>query len=269
MLQSFTYDSVHLAPSEQIGLHSQESWELSYIIKGSGSRLIGDRTEPFSSGEVVLIPPEIPHCWYFDGSDVDNRGRIANISMSFKTSILDSLVGLFPEFAPIIDKLKQLNTAVKLGRSKANSIIPILEDMRSQSDDQRVISFLRIIPILASYGSDKVVGARTVENREQERLNDIRIYVICNATRDISLDEMAKHVGMNKSAFCTFFKKSTGKTFTDYLNEYRIELACRLLNQGKLSISEVCFQSGFNSVPYFNRIFKRYKFCSPKEYRRA
>jgi len=269
MLQSFTYDSVHLAPSEQIGLHSQSSWELSYIITGSGSRLIGDHTEPFSSGEVVLIPPEIPHCWYFDGSDTDNRGRIANISMRFETTLLDRLEALFPEFSPSIDSLKQLDTALKLGHSKANAIIPILEDMRSQSDEQRVISFLKIIPVLASVGSDRIVGGRVIENREQERLNDIRIYVICNATREISLDEIAQHAGMNKSAFCTFFKKSTGKTFTDYLNEYRIELACRLLNQGKLSISEVCFQSGFNSVPYFNRIFKRYKFCSPKEYRRA
>jgi len=269
MLKSFTYDSVHLAPKEQIGLHTQDSWELSYIIKGSGSRLIGERTEPFNRGEVVLIPPGIPHCWYFDGADTDNRGRIANITLIFTNALLDRLVAVFPEFKESVEALKNLENAVKLGPRKTEAIIPILEDMRAQDDEKRVTSLLGIIPILASPGYDRVIGEKTEINKEQERLNAVRIYVICNATRDISLEDVAKHVGMNKSAFCVFFKKAAGQTFINYLNEYRVELACKHLEQNKLNISEICFKCGFNSVPYFNRIFKRYKLCSPKEFRRG
>ena len=95
----------------------------------------------------------------------------------------------------------------------------------------------------------------------------IRIFVTCNAYRNISLDDVVRHVGMNKSAFCTFFKQSIGKTFITYLNEYRIELACQLLKQENISISEICYHVGFTDIPYFNRVFKKHKGCSPSQYR--
>ena len=71
---------------------------------------------------------------------------------------------------------------------------------------------------------------------------------------------------MNRSSFCIFFKKVTGKTFITYLNEYRIELVCQKLKQQKMNISEACFQSGFNNITYFNRVFKQMKGISPSEY---
>ena len=74
---SFTFNNVSLTPSEQIGLHRQPLWELSYIVTGSGMRLIGDMTEPFQCGEVVMIPPEIPHCWIFNNNDTDANGQIS------------------------------------------------------------------------------------------------------------------------------------------------------------------------------------------------
>ena len=83
---------------------------------------------------------------------------------------------------------------------------------------------------------------------------------------DITLDDVARHVGMNRTSFCIFFKKVSGKTFVTYLNEYRIELACRLLKQQKVSVAEICYQVGFNNVPYFNRVFKKMKGVSPSEY---
>ena len=79
---SYTFDCVHLAPDEQIGSHQHSTWELSYVITGAGMRTIGDMTEPFSSGEVVLVPPGISHCWYFDNKVTDTEGKIENITSS-------------------------------------------------------------------------------------------------------------------------------------------------------------------------------------------
>ena len=95
---SFTFDYVHLDPKEQIGLHHQPSWELSYIIYGTGIRLIGDTNEYFENGEVILIPPHIPHCWYFDGNITDYRGRIANITVKFDNEFLNRCSQCFTEF---------------------------------------------------------------------------------------------------------------------------------------------------------------------------
>ena len=94
-------------------------------------------------------------------------------------------------------------------------------------------------------------------------MNQIQTYVICNAKRDITLDDVARYVGMNRASFCIFFKKATGKTFVTYLNEYRIGLACQLLRQKRMTVSEICYNVGFNNVPYFNRTFKRHKASPP------
>jgi len=267
-MDSFQYDSVHLLPSEQIGLHSQDGWELSYIIKGSGTRLIGDTSEPFGEGEVVLIPPGIPHCWYFDGKDVDNRGRIFNITVRFFDSFLKTCKNSFPEFEGTIDHIESVTSAVKLSRVKTEKIIPLLERMREESPEKRLISFLSILSEIASKGNDRIVGSHTPVNLIQKRLSDVRIYVICNASREFSLEEVASHIGMNKSAFCTFFKKASGQTFVEYLNDYRVKMACKLLCDGNMAVSDACFQAGFNSVPYFNRVFKKATGLPPKEYRR-
>ena len=104
------------------------------------------------------------------------------------------------------------------------------------------------------------------EHHQKPALNRIQVYVVCNAKRNITLDDIARHVGMNRTSFCLFFKKATGKTFVIYLNEYRIEFACRLLKLRKKSIAEICYQAGFNNVPYFNRIFKKATGVSPSEY---
>jgi len=264
--QSFSYNFVRLSPREQIGVHRQQTWELSYIVNGSGTRLIGDRTEPFLSGEVVLIPPDIPHCWYFDGGDVDSQGRIANITVTFGGGQLEKCIIAFPEFEGVVKTVQNIQAAIKLNRDKSLRLISVLEEMSHQDAVKRTVSLMNILIILSSSGKDSVVGTRQNEDKERERIDNIRTYVICNAVKGVSLDDIAKHVGMNRSSFCVFFKKSFGKTFFEYLNEYRVSLAQQMLTEGKLSISEVCFQSGFNGAPYFSRVFKKVTGLTPSSW---
>ncbi|WP_418698946.1 AraC family transcriptional regulator [Bacteroides sp.] len=263
---SFTFNSVHLTPNEQIGLHQQASWELSYVIIGAGMRLVGDTTEPFQSGEVVLIPPEIPHCWYFDNNVTDAQGRIANITVTFGNDFLDNCSVTFPELHVYIDKLKRKQDAVKFDKEKSDAIIAILEEMRCRNEVGRIAPMISLILAIADNDKERIIGNYQKVDKEKNRLNQVHTYVVCNAKRDITLDEIALHVGMNRASFCVFFKKATGKTFINYLNEYRIEIACQLLEQKKMAVSEICYHAGFNNVPYFNRVFKRLKGVSPTEY---
>jgi len=98
-------------------------------------------------------------------------------------------------------------------------------------------------------------------------MDRIRTYVICNHGRYVAIDDVARFVGMNKSAFCVFFRKMAGKTFVQYLNEYRIQMACRMLEKGEKSVSEVCYAVGFGDVPYFHLMFKRTTGVSPGKYK--
>lgn len=263
---SFNYTAVHLLPSEQIGLHVQSTWELSYVIVGSGTRVIGNRTEPFQGGEVILIPPDIPHCWHFDADVTDEEGKIANITLTFDNSFLERCVLAFPELMELIENLRTLQEAVKLEGKEADEVISLLEEMRNRTHSQRVPCMLRLLLLLTESRKECVVGYYRKVDRDKKRLNDIRSYVICNFDRDILLDDVARHVGMNRAAFCVFFKRATGKTFVTYLNEYRVEMACQLLQQRRMAVSEVCYHAGFNNVPYFNRLFKRVKGMTPGEF---
>ncbi len=139
--------------------------------------------------------------------------------------------------------------------------------MSKQNEVERLSSFIRLLAVLPLADETNIVGKYKERDRKQERLDMIRVFVACNAYRNISLDDVVRHVGMNKSAFCTFFKQSTGKTFVAYLNEYRIEQACQLLKKEDISISEICYQVGFADIPYFNRVFRKHKGCSPSQYR--
>lgn len=263
---SFGFDNVRLAPNEQIGLHTQDTWEISYVRIGSGMRFIGTTTEPFQSGEVIMIPPEIPHCWYFDKNTTDNQGQIANITVIFSDVFLRNCSVAFPELTEAIERLKAKRDAVKFGKEKGNAAIHLLEEMCSQNRAERVASMIRLILLAAMNDEECVVGRYQRISKEQQRMSQVRIYIICNAGRTITLDDVAHHAGMNRAAFCVFFKKAFGTTFINYLNGYRIELACQLLAQRQKSVSEICYQVGFNNVPYFNRVFKRLKGVSPMEY---
>jgi AraC-type DNA-binding domain-containing proteins len=263
---SLDYTYVSLAPNEQIPLHSQDSWELSYVIVGSGIRQIGYVREPFNAGEIVLIPPEIPHCWNFDRNVTDKDGRISNITLIFKNAFLDKCVTSFPELSPSVLKLRETSDAIQFCTKKAERLISILEAMRSETDAERIASAISILIALTEDGSSRIVGRRHTADPSQERMDRIRTYVICNATRPISLYEISKHVGMNRSSFCIFFKKMTGKTFVTFLNEYRIGLACDLLEKRASNISQICYSCGFNDTPYFNRLFKRTTGLTPFEY---
>lgn len=262
----FSYESVHLAPSEQIGLHRQDTWELSYVIFGAGKRLIGDTVSLFTSGEVLFIPPGIPHCWYFDEQVTDTRGRIANITLCFDGHLLEGCAEVFPELLPSIETIRQMKDAVNFDKETSERIIGLLEEMRDMTDALRIPSLIRMLLLIANCKSTLVVGSYRTVDPDLRKLEQIKTYVVCNSRRDITLEQVATYVGMSRSSFCLFFKRLTGKTFITYLNEFRIEDACRLLKEHRLNISEVCFQVGFNDVPYFNRVFKRVMGMPPGEY---
>lgn len=263
---SYTFHSVHLMPGEQIGLHEQSTWEVSYIITGTGTRLIGDTTMPFTSGEVVLIPPEIPHCWYFEGKETDARGRIANITLTFETSFLEKCASIFQELEDTFTRLKKQTDAILFKKEKGAEIIFLLKAMRDQSEAERIPSVIRLIILMADCDTTQIAGRHQKTDKDMKRMQQIHSYVICNYKRDISIDDIAQYTGMNRTSFCSFFKRAAGKTFVNYLNEYRIEITCQLLGQRKMNISEVCYDAGFNDIPYFNRVFKRIKGVSPGKY---
>lgn len=261
---AFTYDDVCVTPECQIGLNSHPQWELSHVVCGTGKRVIGDREEPIIEGETILIPPGIPHVWYFDSSVTDEDGCIANITVFFENDTLDGIAKLFPEMRESIERILALQEAVSYSGTTLDDIVAILYSMRGKTAEARIPDMLRLLIGISDIECCRRVGRNTTLSRTEQRLERIRTFCACNYAREISLDEIARYAGMNKSAFCTFMKRQTGSTFSRFLNEHRLCVAVERIKNTDESIAQIAFSVGFSNVTYFNRLFRVRYGCTPK-----
>lgn len=264
---SFHFDHVKIYWNEQITFHQQKTWELSYVITGSGTRIIGDTIESFSRGEIILIPPNIPHCWSFDEFDADESSKIENITLTFSDQFLDNCAKTFPEMSIYIRDILQNTEAISLRGNTLTRLQNLLKVMVGETEIERLSSLIKLLALISSPEGVSTVGKQIVEDKKTKRMQKIQLYIMNNYQNTITLEQMARLVDLDKSSFCIFFKKMTGKTFFLYLIEYRIEAACQMIVKTNTTIAEICFASGFKDVPYFNRIFKRIKKITPTEYR--
>ena len=264
---SVVYDHVLLRPDEQIGMHRHDAWEISYIIRGSGVRIIGDVEEPFRRGDLVLNVPDMPHVWKFDGADTDDDGNIENITVFFPSGMLMSIAEILPEYGEMAGWYSNLRESIKLDNAGSAGIRGLLMGMEHEQPRVRVISLLRLLELIYTERRFVTAGRFDEENQVKGRIKKLEIYMRCNYQRYVSLDDIAQHVGMSRSSLCTMFRKATGKTLFGYLVELRIAAAKRLLETEAASVSQCCYRSGFNDIPYFNRTFRRIVGMSPGEYR--
>ena len=260
---SFSVDYVCMTPDKQIGSHSQ----LSAVITGSGKRTIGDATDSIKEGEVMLIPPGISHHWQFDSGQTDENGCVKHISVAFPTSVLTSLNDTFPEISGEIGRLMSLENAVAYsGRTKEN-IMDILQQMTDATPAMRVPLLMKMLLLISAVDDSLIVYKNNALSAVERKMERLRIYCKCNFDKEVSLAAVANHMSMNKSSFCKFVKRQTGKTFTHYLNTVRLEHSDHLLKNTNLPVSEIAYQCGFSCIAYFNKLFKAEFGVSPSVYR--
>ena len=264
---AFTYDDVRVTPDRQIGMHGHPQWELSHVVYGGGTRTIGDRQERIAEGEVILLPPNIPHVWKFDPSITDDDGCIANITVFFEDSTLTGLSSLLPELEESIGRIRMQTEAISYSGATRENIVSILYSMRDETAEARIPAMFRLLRVLSDTGSGRQVGCNNTLSRTEMRMERIRTFCACNYARDISLEEIALYAGMNKSAFCTFMKRNFGCTFSEFVNEQRLVRGLERLRNSDDSIAEIAFSLGYSNVTYFNRLFRARYGCTPKSVR--
>lgn len=262
-MKSFHFDHVRLKPHEQIGLHSQPTWELDYIIRGHGQRTLGGTTEPFCEGEIVLLRPKVPHVWQFEPEE----GDIENISLTFSDGFLHAVANALPELQSAISSLFQLSAAIIFSGNTHARIARMLVGMERQDEAGALLTLLEILHLISQSSDRKPLGSVATESATERRLKDIDIYIRCNYAHGITLSDIASHIGMSTSSLCVFYKQHTGQTLIGRLMEVRMEWAKYMLTHTTESISTICYSVGYNDLPHFCRIFRREVGVSPKEYR--
>jgi len=248
--------------------HYHPEIELIFVCKGSGKRQIGSSISYFSDGDLVLIGSNLPHC----GLTNENTHNDYEMVIQFKQDFLGENIWNIPEMHRITALIEKSKAGIVFGELVKKAIGKDIVEMHEASPLDKLCRFLKILEELAVTQDYRILNAGKyylqTQIEDNERINIIFNYVKDHFREAITLEEVADLAHMKVPSFCRYFKKITNKTFTRFVNEYRITHALKLLAEQPLSITEVCFESGFNNFSYFNKTFKEYIQKSPSQYRK-
>jgi AraC-like DNA-binding protein len=256
------------APSFDFYWHYHPEYELTFILKGEGKRLVGDTYETFKAGDLVLLPPMLPHTWI---SEKPQHGNCLAIVIKFSQTFLNQICQL-PELASFDKLLSTSARGLQFRGSKSKEVVPLLKLLLHGDAMTKLTSFLQMLHTITQAKDTPIASTHYKPlkgNENQQRLNAIFRYVEKEFRSTISLKKAASLIHLSESAFCKYFKRASGKTFSDYTNDIRIAHACELLIETDKPISEIALQSGFESLSYFNRVFLAKKKLRPREYRKV
>ncbi len=249
--------------------HFHPELELIHVNGGSGKRHIGKHVSYFNNGDLVLMGANLPHYGFTDRL----TGNRSETVVQFKEDFLG------PDFfnVPEMNQVKKLFRISKQGITfhgeTKRKVGKKIEALSWVDHFDRLIGLLEILKELAISQEYKILNADgvalAVDSKENERINHVYNYIRDNYKEQISLDEISDQVHMTVPAFCRYFKKNSRKTFTRFVNEYRVVHASKLLAETSKSITDVSFESGFNNFSHFNKRFKEFTGKSPSEYRKA
>jgi AraC-like DNA-binding protein len=250
--------------------HYHPECELTLILEGSGQRLVGDSIEEYGPGDLVLLGPNLPHT--YRSSPIESRNSA--LVLQFRPDLLGDRFFALPEMASLKQFLSHASRGYSFAikdRAEKTSLITRLRALPKLPNPTRVLELLAIIDFLAHKAdlctlSHSVIPA-PVRVEDQQRINTICSYLCEHFEEKLDYRELTKRVHMSQASICRFFRRATGRTMTDYANEYRISVASQLLKDTDKSILDIALEVGFGNYSHFVRQFQRSKGTTPRTFR--
>jgi AraC-like DNA-binding protein len=256
-------------PNQTPFWHFHPELEIVYIKEGSGKRHIGNHISYYSGGDLILLGPNLPHYGFTDRLS----GNKSEIVVQMREDFLGENFFKLPEMTLIDQLFEKSRAGMSFYGNTKDEVGDRLHSLFYMNHFEKLIEFLKILQILAESKEYNILNAGgislVVQNQDNDRIDMIYKYVRAHFTEHIHLEDIAREANMTVPSFCRYFKKVTNKTFTEFVNEFRIVHACKLLAEERHTISEVCFESGFNNFSHFNKLFKQKTGKSPNNYRKS
>ncbi len=253
-------------------LHYHDEFELNLVINAKGAkRIVGDHIDQIDEIELVLIGPNLSHVWLTDQCKSD---EIKEVTIQFHKDLFDEKL-LRRNQLNFIRKMFDLSAkGVLFSKETAQAIYPRIISLHQKSGFDSVMALINILHDLSTTRDIKTLSETTFNNDFKFNYNSRRLekafdYMNKNYDKPVTLGNIARLVNMTEVSFSRFIKKRTGITFIDSLNEIRLGQASRILIDTTNSIAEVSYSCGFNNISNFNRLFKKKKACTPKEFRES
>lgn len=251
-------------------MHSHKNFELNLITEGAGRRIVGNHISSYTPGDLVLLGPNISHCWEVLETEKDKEPEC--IVTHFYENIISSDFFNIPELEDVIELLKKADSGILFKGPKTERVEATLKRMVDLKGLERYIGLLKVFNLLLKIEDREFLALPSSlpssYDKDRDQINKIYEYVFQNIQEGINLKEASKLVFMEPSSFCRYFKKKTNQTFMEYVKSVRIGIAAKLLAETDKPITQICYECGYNNLANFNHYFKVIMQKTPSEYRK-
>ena len=250
-------------------LHYHEELELNLIINAKGARrIVGDHIDNIDDLELVLVGPNLYHAWFTHQCKSE---EIREVTIQWHKDLFEDRLLRRNQLSFIRSMMERSQKGILFSRETAAAVTPRILALNQKNGFDSVLELLSILHDLSTSRNMRTLSDASFTNQHftynSRRIEKAFEYMNTNYDKTITLGDVAKLVSMTEVSFSRFVKKRTGNTFIDSLNEIRLGHASRMLIDTTHSISEISYHCGFNNISNFNRIFKKKKTCTPKEFR--
>lgn len=252
--------------------HFHSEYELLYVLEGFGNSFVADNIEAFQSGDLVLMGSNLPHFWKSDEAfhKLENKQKIKYVVIQFPNEFFKEAISEYPEFHLIKELLERSGKGIRFSKAFSEKVKKKIFKVVRAKGFERALLTLQLLQYLAKTEKYKLLAGELyqVEKHDftSDRLTKVMHYLNTSYRNKIELKKVAEVAHFHPSAFCRYFKEKSGKSLSEFVNDMRISYACRLIIEGKMSVSQICYESGFNNLSNFNRIFKKHTGFTPTMY---
>lgn len=245
--------------------HYHQALELTYFSRGSGTRFVGDRIQGFEAGEVVLLGENLPHYWH-------SVAGSSGISVQFFFPPAHP-VWIFPESVELAALVKAARRGIHFHGATATMLTDLLRKLAGGDGLERLGLLLQVLasasrvpPAEFEYISTQTFSL-SADSDQQNAMRAAMRFLLTHYREEIHLAQLLAVTRMSKPTFSRYFKKHSGKTLGEFLQQIRVEAACRELTETEKPVIEIALACGFSQISFFNRVFKRAVRCTPSLYR--
>lgn len=247
--------------------HYHPEYEIVCVLNGNGTRHVGNHLQSYEDGDLVFMGPNLPHA----GFGLKSHGQHEEIVIQIKEDVFNQSIITRPEMAAITSLLDKAKYGIHFTGTAKQKITKRLTRLLKMEPFEKFIELLTVLHLMATTKEYALLNPApplsAVLMKNNSRLQAIFNYVETHFQEEIDIKKAASLVHLSVPSFCNYFKKTMTITFTDFVNRYRIQHACILLQQEK-SVSQASFECGFNNVVYFNKVFKTVINKTPSEFKK-
>jgi AraC-like DNA-binding protein len=249
--------------------HFHSEYQIFAVLKGQGTRFVGDHVEPYRSGNITFTGPNLPHLWR---SDQENESYSEGIVVYFNEDLINEKLFLKEEGIKLQRVFKNSLRGIGITGTTAVTIKNMLTDLVSLQGFDSLIALYKILNIISKTSDFSLLASsgytNTLKDGDTERMNKIHAHVMKHFKEKIAITDISDLVNMTPTSFSRYFKVHANKTFSEFLGEIRIGYACKMLIEQKMSVSQACYESGFHTLSNFNKQFKTITRMTPSAYKK-